>query len=223
MMRKEKALQPQEKVCQPQLVAATVGERGKGGEVAAGKERLCGNLKPSIGREEMGGRKVVTENGNGRKKITASEKKRALNGEKISQCQKSQCPQQQPARQPPHPERIPGQPPTPPPATKKGVGSCKPASRAEEYGLPNYVFEEGGKEKTWKDKAINVREKSEQRPITILHKLHHQVCPSLLLTHSPLLPPSLPLSFFSLCLFSLSEWYVSSCPCSSMSTYREHL
>jgi hypothetical protein len=44
-------------------------------------------------------------------------------------------------------------------------------SAAKEYGLANYVFEEG--ESSWKEKAITAREKTRQRPFNILHKLHH--------------------------------------------------
>ena len=44
-------------------------------------------------------------------------------------------------------------------------------SAAQEYGLPNYVFEEG--ESSWKEKAITARDKRQQKPINVLRKLHH--------------------------------------------------
>lgn len=57
---------------------------------------------------------------------------------------------------------------------EKKTGSCKPVSTAEEYGLPNYIFQEG--ESTWKEKAVTAREKTRQKPINILQQLHrHQV------------------------------------------------
>ena len=79
-------------------------------------------------------------------------------------------------RQPPNSqskvEKTATNPPPPPPSSERPVGACRPVSAAEEYGLPNYVFEEGGKETTWKEKALTAREKTNKRPINILHKLH---------------------------------------------------
>ena len=80
------------------------------------------------------------------------------------------------------------------PHVEKPAGSLKPTSAAEEYGLSNYVSKDGEKESTWKEKAIIAREKTNKRPINILHKLHHQVIINAL--HS-LHPPS-PLSFILL-------------------------
>ena len=70
------------------------------------------------------------------------------------------------------------------PRTEKPAGSLKPTSAAERCGLHNYAPEEGGKEKTWKEKALHVREKTGQRPFSILHKLHHQVCVCVHQNHS---------------------------------------
>ena len=72
------------------------------------------------------------------------------------------------------------------PHVEKPAGSLKPTSAAEEYGLSNYVSKDGEKVSTWKEKAIIAREKTNKRPINILHKLHHQVIINALHSPSPL-------------------------------------